>query len=86
MLKAKDVQAAFERFMMTGQDGESVFQSMNYNLKDKIGSDRFEFNFVRPDPDAISPMIVDNGDDTLTALVTIQIDITKIENDEDDEE
>lgn len=82
MLKAKDLQAAFERFMMSGQDDASVFQSMNYLLQDKIGSDRFRFEFVRPDPDAINPMIVDNGDDTLTALVTIQISITKIDSSE----
>ncbi len=78
MLKAKDLQAAFERFMMSGQDDASVFQSMNYLLQDKIGSNSFRFEFVRPDPDAINPVITDNGDGTMTALVTIQIDISEV--------
>ena len=74
MVKALEIQQAFQKFMRDCQDPESVNLGMQHNL----GNRRAKFSFSAPDPGSISPVVVDNGDGTHTALVTIQIDI--IEN------
>lgn len=80
-MKAQDIQRAFEKFMRTGQDQESVTIALQHH----IGDETLDFRFVPPDPSSITPSLVDNGDGTLSALVTIQIDILKLEQDEDDD-
>jgi hypothetical protein len=80
-MKPQDIQRAFEKFMTTGQDQESVTTALQHHL----GDETLDFCFVPPDPSSISRVLVDNGDGTLTALVTIQINITKLQQDEDDE-
>jgi hypothetical protein len=80
-MKATDVQRAFEKFMRHCQDPESVDLGMQHNL----GNKTVNFSFSAPDPDAISPVIVDNGDGTHTALVTIQVNISNKIQDEDEE-
>ena len=75
MLTAQKVQKAFEHLMVNQQDEDT----QNIMMRHSLGEKNLSFEFEAPDPDSAMPVLVDRGDGTQVALVTIQINIKKLE-------